>query len=73
MKIQISFEFREKIRSVFNENTDQFCVLKKTRSESTDQFNFLKKKSDLKIQINLALKKIISENTNQFSVFIKKF
>ena len=40
MKIQISFEFREKIRSVFNENTDQFCVLKKTRSESTDQFSF---------------------------------
>ena len=54
MKIQISFEFREKIRSVFNENTDQFCVLKETRSESTDQFNFKKKK-------------IRSENTNQFS------
>ena len=31
MKIQISFEFKKKIRSVFNENTDQFCVLKKNQ------------------------------------------
>ena len=40
MKIQISFGFR-KIKSVFNENTNQFFVLKKIRSifnENTDQF-----------------------------------
>ena len=40
MKIQISFRFR-KIRYVFNENTDQFCVSKKIRSvfdENTEQF-----------------------------------
>ena len=24
MKLQIDFEFRKKIRSIFNENTDQF-------------------------------------------------
>ena len=47
----------KKIRSVFNENTDQFYLLKKIRSvfnENTDQFYVLKK-SDLylmKIQIN---------------------
>ena len=66
MKIQISFEFKKKIRFVFNENTDQFCVLKKIRSENTDQFSF-EKKSHLEIQISLALKKIRSKNTNQFS------
>ena len=32
MKIQISFVSLKKIRSVFNENTDQLCV-KKIRSE----------------------------------------
>ena len=29
MKIQISYVFREKIKYVFNENTDQFCLEKK--------------------------------------------
>ena len=38
--------FLKKIRSVFNENTDQFYVLKKIRfvfNENTDQFYVLKK------------------------------
>ena len=42
MKIQISYVFREKIKYVFNENTDQFC---------------LEKKSDLKIQISFVQRK----------------
>ena len=29
MKMQISFEIRKKIKSIFNENTDQFCDQKK--------------------------------------------
>ena len=41
MKIQISFKIR-KIGSVFNENTDQFCVQKKKTkfvfNEKIDQF-----------------------------------
>ena len=40
IKIQIGFEFR-KIKSVFNENTDQFLGLEKIRSENTDQIFFL--------------------------------
>ena len=38
MKIQISFGFREKIKSVFNENIDKFLRLEKIRFENTDQF-----------------------------------
>ena len=30
MKIHISFNMLKKIRSVFNENINQFCVLKKS-------------------------------------------
>ena len=41
MKIQISFKIR-KIGSIFNENTDQFCVQKKKTkfvfNEKIDQF-----------------------------------
>ena len=57
MKIHISFYMLKKIRSVFNENIDQFCVLKK---------------SDLylmKIHISFVVKKIryvFNENTDQF-------
>ena len=50
MKMQISFEIRKKIRSIFNENTDQFCDQKKNRSvfnENTYQFCDQKKKLDL--------------------------
>ena len=65
MKIQISFVFK-KIRSAFNENTDQFFRVKKIKfafNENTNQFFRVKKKkkSDLhlmKIKINfLELKK----------------
>ena len=39
--------FREKIRSVFNENKDQFCLGKKKRSENTDRFwDFIKIRSE---------------------------
>ena len=50
----------KKIRSIFNENTDQFYVLKKIKSvfnENTDQFYVLKK-----------IKFVFNENTDQFYV-----
>ena len=53
-------KFLKKIRSIFNENTDQFCVLKKKKissvfNENIDHF-FVLKKSNLK-------------NSDQFCVF----
>ena len=55
--------FSKKIRSVFNENIDQFCVLKKIKSvfnENTDQFYLLKK-----------IRSVFNENTDQFYVLKK--
>ena len=56
--------FLKKIRSVFNENTNKFCVLKK----KTDLYL-------MKIQISFYVKKIKSvfnENIDQFCVLKKK-
>ena len=46
MKIYISFVHQEKIKSIFNENTDQFCALE----NKLDPYL-------IKIQIGLVLKK----------------
>ena len=75
MKKQISFCVK-KVKSVFNENTDQFCV-KKIRSEKYrlvfESFKKKKKKKpNLKMQISLCLEKIIFENTDQFFSFHKR-
>ena len=32
-----NFSEKKKIRSIFNENTDQFCIQNKIKSENTDQ------------------------------------
>ena len=37
MKIQISFYVLKKIKSVFNENTDQFLCVKKSDPKNLDQ------------------------------------
>ena len=71
MKMQISFEIRKKIKSIFNENTNQFCDQKKNRSvfnENTYQFCDQKKNQICKYRSVLSLekKKIISENIDQF-------
>ena len=49
--------FSKKIRSVFNENTDQFCVVKirPVFNENSNQFLYFKK-----------IRSIFNENTNQF-------
>ena len=60
MKIQINFVCFKKIRSVFNENTYQFCVFKEIRyafNENTNQFCLFKK-----------IKSVFNENTNQFLI-----
>ena len=56
MKIQISFEFRKKIRYVFNENIDQLCVQKNQMYLMKIQINFVFRK----------IKFVFNENTDQF-------
>ena len=60
MKMQISFEIRKKIKSIFNENTNQFCDQKKNRSvfnENTYQFCDQKKNQICKYRSVLSLEK----------------
>ena len=74
MDIQISFGFREKIRSVFNENTDQFLCLEKIRFENTNQILCLKESNLKNTDQFLCLEKISFEKYRSvFLVFLKKF
>ena len=64
MKIQVYFYTEKNFKSVFNKNTDVFCMQKKYRfvfNENTDLFCMQKK-----------FQFVFNENTNLFFFLLKK-